>query len=196
MNKYNQNDKSNKKENKSFVDYNIRRGNIRLINEFGKIEIIDRDEAIDRAKDKGMNLVEIGFHKSEFPHSLCKIMDYGKYKFEQKKREKENARKSKIANAEAKEVVFTIRIDDGDFNHKVKQIYDFLVDENLKVKITIKLSKREIAVKDIAIDLMKRILKNFENLAVLDNRPFNSDRIISCTIRPTNSQKLGKAVVR
>lgn len=191
MNKYDKSE-NNKKTNKTNVDYNIRCGKIRLLNEFGKIEVIERDEAINRAKQKNMNLVEIAYHWSEFPRSLCKIMDYGKYKFDQKKREKENARKARLANAEAKEIVFTIRIDDGDFEHKIKQIHDFLVEDHLKVKITVKLSKREMSVKHMAVDLMKKVLKNFENLAALDNSPVNGGRFISCTIRPVAKQRIVK----
>ncbi len=173
-----------KGERKTFTDYSIFSGDIKLVGEDGKIEVIDRDAAIEIAKSKGMNLVQIAYSKTDWPRAVCKIMDYGKFKFEQKKKEKENARKSRIANAEAKEIVFTIRIDDGDYNHKVEQIRGFLAEENLRVKITVKLSKRELSVKHMAIDLIKRILTNFDNIATLDNKPVDNGRIISCTLRP------------
>ena len=179
------NNSQNKKSEKNiYTDYNIFNGDIRLVNENGKIEIIDRDEAIERAKSLNMNLVQIGYQKSEFPHSICKIMNYGKYKFEQKKREKENARKMRLANSEGKEIVFTIRIDDGDFNHKISQIKNFIEEEHIKVKITVKLARREMSVKHMAIDLMKKILSYFDNIAVLDSAPSANGNIISCTIKP------------
>jgi len=191
MNTQNNNDKPEfkKGERQTYIDYNIFRGDVRLVDENGKIEVIDRDKAFDLAKSRGMNLVQISYSKRDWPHSICKIMDYGKFKFDQKKREKENARKSRLANAEAKEIVFTIRIDDGDFNHKIDQIKNFIIEDNLKVKITIKLTRRELSVKHMAKDLMKKILSNFDGLAILDNAPYDAGRILSCTIKPSQKPK-------
>lgn len=184
MNTQNNRKPEKKGEKKTFTDYNIFSGDIKLVGDDGKIGIIDRDAAIDIAKSRGMNLVQISYSKTERPRAICKIMDYGKFRFEQKKREKENARRSRIANAEAKEVVFSIRIDDGDYNHKVEQIREFLVEENLKVRITVKLSKRELSVKHLAVDLIKKVLANFDGVAALDSKPVDNGRIISCTLKP------------
>lgn len=184
---YIQNNNNNPKKNsekKTYIDYNIFSGNIKLVGENGKVEIIDRDDAIEIAKSRGMNLVQISYSNNDYPKAICKIMDYGKFKFEQKKREKENARKSRIANAEAKEIDFSIRIDDGDYKHKVEQIRKFLVDDNLKVKITVKLSKRELSVKNMAVDLIKKILSNFDQVAILDGKPVDGGRFISCLLKP------------
>jgi translation initiation factor IF-3 len=185
---YIQNNNNNPKKNsekKTYIDYNIFSGNIKLVGENGKVEIIDRDDAIDIAKSRGMNLVQISYSNNDYPKAICKIMDYGKFKFEQKKREKENARKSRIANAEAKEIDFSIRIDDGDYNHKVSQIKNFIEEEHIKVKITVKLARREMSVKHMAIDLMKKILSYFDNIAVLDSAPSANGNIVSCTIKPS-----------
>lgn len=174
----------NRKEQRTYVDYDIFRGDIRLITPNGGQVVIDRDEAISEAKAMGMNLVQVSYSKSSFPHAICKIIDYGKYKFEQKKREKENAKKSRLANAEAKEIFFSIRIDDGDKNNKIKHIREFL-SENSKVRIVIKLSRREMRVKYMAKDLMDALLKELSNDCVLDNQPSMSDNIMSCIVRPT-----------
>jgi len=173
----------NRKEQRTYVDYDIFRGDIRLITPNGGQVVIDRDEAISEAKAMGMNLVQVSYSKSSFPHAICKIIDYGKYKFEQKKREKENAKKSRLANAEAKEIFFSIRIDDGDKNNKIKHIREFL-SENSKVRIVIKLSRREMRVKYMAKDLMDALLKELSNDCVLDNQPSMSDNIMSCIVRP------------
>jgi translation initiation factor IF-3 len=186
MNKYeNGNRNRNQRERQIYKDYDIFPGKIRLIRNDGTSAIIDRDEAIVMAREQGMNLVQVAYNKTAEPRSTCKIYDFSKMKYEQKKRDKEAAKKSRIANAEAKEIVFTIRIDDGDFNHKLTQIRDFLIKDELKVKITVKLTKREMfTVKRMAVDLIKRILSNFDNFAVLDNKPSDTGRMISCVLRP------------
>lgn len=185
MNKYENNRNGNRRERQIYKDYDIFPGRIRLIRNDGTSVIIDRDEAILMAKECGMNLVQVAYNKTGEPRSTCKIYDFSKAKYEQKKRDKEAAKKTRIANAEAKEVVFTIRIDDGDYNHKVAQIRDFLIKDLLKVKITIKLTKREMFnTKYMAVDLIKKILSNFDGIAVLDNKPSDSGRLLSCTLRP------------
>ena len=75
--------------NKVFTDYNIFPGKVRLIMEDGKAIEIDRDAAIDMAKCAGKNLVQIAYNKNSFPKVVCKIIDYGKYLYEQQKKEKQ-----------------------------------------------------------------------------------------------------------
>lgn len=184
MNKNENNRNGNRRERQIYKDYDIFPGKIRLIRSDGTSVIVDRDEAILMAKESGMNLVQVAYNKTNDPRSTCKIYDFSKAKYEQKKRDKEAAKKSRIANAEAKEVVFTIRIDDGDYNHKISQIRDFLIKDLLKVKITIKLTKREMFnTKHMAVDLIKKILTNFDGIAVLDNTSDNG-RLLGCTLRP------------
>jgi len=184
MNKNENNRNGNRRERQIYKDYDIFPGKIRLIRNDGTSVIVDRDEAILMAKESGMNLVQVAYNKTNDPRSTCKIYDFSKAKYEQKKRDKEAAKKSRIANAEAKEVVFTIRIDDGDYNHKISQIRDFLIKDLLKVKITIKLTKREMFnTKHMAVDLIKKILTNFDGIAVLDNTSDNG-RLLGCTLRP------------
>ena len=186
MNKYENNRNGNRRERQIYKDYDIFPGKIRLIRTDGTSVVIDRDDAILMAKESGMNLVQVNYCKTSEPRSTCKIYDFSKAKYEQKKRDREFAKRSRIANAEAKEVVFTIRIDDGDYSHKISQIRNFLVEDHLKVKITVKLTKREMFnTKYMAVDLIKRILANFDGIAVIDNKPSDSGRLISCTIRPS-----------
>ena len=133
----NNNQKDNKKERKVFTNYDIFPGKIQLVGENGA-EVIDRDIAIERAKSEGKSLVQISYNKKSFPKAICKIIDLGKMKYEQKKKEKEQAKKMKLANSLAKEVCFSIRIDDNDKNVKINHIRNFLNSKN-KVKINIKL---------------------------------------------------------
>lgn len=172
----------NHREQKTYVDYEIFRGSIRLIGANGNQTIVDRDEAIAQAKSMGMNLVQVSYSKNLTPRSICKIMDYGKFKFEQKKREKENAKKARQANADLKEIFFSIRIDDGDKNNKIKHIREF-ISHNDKVKIAVKLSRREMRVKHLAKELMDSILDELSMDCVLDRPPTMSENIMSCVVR-------------
>lgn len=172
-----------KKEYKTHTNYDIFPGKIRLITKEGKSIVLDRDRAIEMAKNEGMDLVQIGYNKNSSPKSVCKIISYSKMKYEQKKREKEEKRKAKIANAEAKEIIFSIRIDIGDKNTKINHIRKFILEDNMKVKISIKLSKREMNLLGMAKELMHDILLNLEDIAELDSNPSFMSGIMSCTIR-------------
>ena len=173
-----------KKEQKTFVDFDIFKGKIRLVQNGGQPTIIDRDAAIELAHSNGMNLVQIAYNKNDFPHSVCKIIDYGKYKYELKQKEKASKKAAKAAKGDLKEICFTIRIEDGDKQTKINHIRQFLAEKNTKVRITIKLSRREQAtLVSMAKDLMKEILSNFDGEAVLDGDPSYSNGIMACTIR-------------
>ena len=167
------------------MDYAIKSNKVRLINQKGQTDIISKDEAIARAKAEGKNLVQIAFNPSVFPSSICKIIDYGKFKYEQQKREKAAKKAARAAVADVKEVCFSIRIDDGDFNTKVSHIKEFLSDKKTKVKIVVKLSRREMSLVEMAKDLMKKVLSQCEGIATLDSNPTFNGGIMTCTIRPS-----------
>lgn len=174
----------NKKERKIFTNYDIFPGKIQLVGENGTT-VIDRDDAIALAKEEGMTLVQIAYNKNSFPKVVCKIQDLGRMKYEQKKKQKEQTKKMKINNSLAKEVFFSIRIDDNDRNTKINHIKEFLNNKN-KVKINIKLMRREMHLIPMAKELMKLILENLINDSDIDNGPTITNNIISCTLRPKN----------
>ena len=176
--------KNQKKEYKTYTDYEIFPGKVRLIIEGQNPSIVDRDKAIELAKKEGKNLVQIAYNKNDFPNSICKIIDFGKFKYEQQKREKEAKKAARAAVADVKEICFSIRIDDGDKNTKINHIKEFLSDKKTKVKITIKLSRREMNLLGMAKDLMKEVLGHLNGLAELDSNPSFNNGIMSCTIRP------------
>ena len=175
--------RTDNKAPKNYTDYNIFPGKIRLITSDGQ-KIVDRDEAIDMAHSSGMNLVQIGYNKNDFPKAVCKILDYGKYMYELHKKEKESRRKSREANAEAKEVQFSIRIDSGDLNTKINKIRSFITSDREKVKISIRLTRREMNLKDMAVAQMKDIVSRVIDISDLDTNPSFVGNIISCTIKP------------
>lgn len=182
MNKYDQKNSKKNRAPKVFCDYSIFQGKIRLVGEEGGPKVIDRDEAIAEAKSRGMNLVQIAYNKEDYPKAVCKIIDYGRFLYEQKKKEKNAAKQARAATADIKEVCFSIRIDDGDFNTKVKHIKEFL-EAGDKVKLTVRLLRRELRNADLAKDTMKKVLAELEGLAVLDSQPSANGTILSCIVR-------------
>lgn len=189
MNKYenksNCNNCDKRKETKTYIDYEIFNGKIRLIREGQAPIVLERNAAIDIAKSENKNLVQIAYNKNDYPHAICKIIDYGKFKYDKQKKEKAAKKAAKAAIADVKEVCFSVRIDDGDFKTKVDHIKEFLSDKKTKVKITVKLSRREMNLVGLAKDLMKKVLAQCEGLAELDATPTFNNGIISCVIRPT-----------
>lgn len=164
------------------MDYSIKSNKVRLVGKDGSIEIVSKDEAIARAKAQRMNLVQIAFNASVFPGSICKIIDYAKFKYDEKKKQKEQQKKVRANRAELKEIKFTIRTDDNDRNIKVNHIKEFLAEGNV-VKISIVLAKREMSKLDYAKEVMKSILVNFDGLARMDGKPSLEGRFMSCILK-------------
>lgn len=164
------------------TDYAIRSNRVRVINSNGSTDIMDRDEAIELAHSKNMNLVQIAYNPSIHPGSVCKIIDYSKFKYEEKKRKKEQQKKIRANKADVKEINFTIRIDDNDRRIKINHAKEFIQDGNI-VKLSVVLAKRELNRLDYAKQLMKDILNEFDGIAKLEGTPSFEGRFLSCTIK-------------
>jgi len=175
------NGSSRRREPVTYTDYSIFRGNVLVVGD-GKPRVMDRDEAIELAKSMGMNLVQIAYHKNENPRSVCKIMDYSKFRYEQKKREKEEKRRRRESAEDVKEIKFSIRIDDGDKRTKISKVKEILADGD-KVKLSIRLLRREMQRPEMAKDTMMGILAELEGLAELDQPPVFAGNTLSCTVR-------------
>ena len=121
------------------INGQIRAKEVQLIGDNGeKIGVIPLNEALNRAEEKNLDLVLVA--PNAVP-PVCKIMNYGKYKFEQAKREKEAKKKQKVF--EVKEIRITPNIEQHDFEFKVKNARKFIEDGN-KVKITVRFRGREL----------------------------------------------------
>ena len=164
------------------TDYTIRSNRVRVINPNGSTDIMDRDEAIELAHSKNMNLVQIAYNPSIHPGSVCKIIDYSKFKYEEKKRKKEQQKKIRANKVDVKEINFTIRIDDNDRRIKINHAKEFIQDGNI-VKLSVVLAKRELNRLDYAKQLMKEILNEFDGIAKLEGTPSFEGRFLSCTIK-------------
>tara|TARA_B100000029_G_scaffold291612_1_gene285201 strand:+ start:12672 stop:13133 length:462 start_codon:yes stop_codon:yes gene_type:complete len=152
---------------------------VRLIGDAGQqMGIVSISEAIGHAKDAGLDLVEVSSN-SEPP--VCKIMDYGKLKYDQKKKDQESKKKQHVIKV--KEVRFRPRISDHDLGIKVNQVRKFISDGS-KVKITIMYRGREMARQDLGEDLMNRIVALLDDVAQIEKKGDLEGRRISVVMSP------------
>ena len=162
------------------MDYAIKSSKVRLVDD-NQTRIMSKDDAIAEAKSQGKNLVQIAFNPAVYPGSICKILDYAKFKYDQKKKQKEQNKKIRASRADLKELSFTIRIDDGDRATKIKHAREFLEDGD-NVKLSVFLSKREMSRLDFAKDLLNEILKELSDVAKVDKTPALDGRNWSCIV--------------
>ena len=139
---------------------------LRVIGDDGEqLGIMSAEEALKIAEEKELDLVKIS-PMAKPP--VCKIMDYGKYRFEQAKREKEAKKNQKVV--ELKEIRLSLNIDTNDFNTKVNQAAKFL-QQGHKLKVSIRFRGREMAHTSLGLDVHKRFAEALEGKAVIDKQP-------------------------
>ena len=148
------------------INGQIRAKEVQLIGENGeKLGIVSLSEALEKAEDKNLDLVLVAPNAKPV---VCKIMNYGKYKFEQAKKEKEAKKKQKIL--EIKEIRVTPNIEEHDFGFKLKNLRKFLTDGN-KVKITVRFRGREINNSKAGEVVLNKFIENLEDIATVEKKP-------------------------
>jgi translation initiation factor IF-3 len=139
---------------------------VRLVDENGTmVGIVPLAVALERAAQAGLDLVEVAPNASP---PVCKIMDFGKFKYEQQK--KANAARKKQKVIEIKEIKMRPNIDENDYRIKMKKVKDFL-EEGDKVKVTLRFRGREVAHQDIAMKLLERVRDDVGELARVEQMP-------------------------
>ena len=133
------------------------------------------------AQDEGLDLVEISPNASP---PVCKIMDLGKFKYEQQKREAEARKKQKII--EVKEIKFRPNTDTHDYDVKMRSIKKFL-EEGDRVKVTMRFRGREMAHQDLGRDLLRRVADDVSELAKVENTPKVEGRQMVMMIAPAKT---------
>ena len=150
-----------------------------MIGETGEqMGIVPIAEAMDSASSAGLDLVEVA---SSSDPPVCKIMDYGKLKYDQKKKDQESKKKQHVIRI--KEVRFRPRISDHDLGIKVNRVKKFIA-AGSKVKITIMYRGREMARQDLGEDLIERIIEALEDVARVEKRGDLEGRRISVVMSP------------
>ncbi|WP_019507465.1 translation initiation factor IF-3 [Pleurocapsa sp. PCC 7319] len=171
--------RSNSSRDLTKTNERIRFPNIRVIDSEGEqLGIITPKEALAIAQEKGLDLVLVS--ESADP-PVCKIMDYGKYKYEQDKKQKEA--KKKQHNADVKEVKMRYKIEEHDYNVRVKNAQRFLKSGD-KVKATISFRGREIQHSRLAEDLLRRMAKDLEDYAEVQQSPKREGRNMMMMLSP------------
>jgi len=134
--------------------------------------VIDTSEAIETARSKGLDLVEISPAASP---PVCKIMDYGKYKYQQSKKEKDTKKKQHVIHV--KEIRLRPKIEAHDFNFKVSHARKFIEKGN-KVKATVLFRGREMAHKEFAKTLLERMANELDDIAKIEREAVMEGRMM------------------
>ena len=156
---------------------------MRVIGSDGEmVGVLTRDEALAMAEEAGLDLVEI---QPTADPPVCRIMDYGKFKFEAQK--KANAAKKKQKIVEIKELKFRPTTDDGDYNIKLRNLRRFL-EEGDKVKVNIRFKGREMAHQELGLQMAARIEKDLADEVVIEQRPRLEGRQMIMMVAPKRKQ--------
>jgi len=152
---------------------------VRVVDEDGEqLGVLDTRDALERARDKGLDLVEVA-PNSDPP--VCKIMDYGKFKFQQKKKLQEAKRKQTVIKI--KEVKFRPKTDEHDYQTKLKKIVKFL-DGGDRCKVTVFFRGREIVHKDRGLMMLERVVEDTLDIAKVESRPLSEGRTMTMMLAP------------
>jgi translation initiation factor IF-3 len=152
---------------------------VRVVGSEGdQIGVMGIRDALARAEEEGMDLVEIA-PQAEPP--VCRIMDWGKYRFEQSK--KAQAARKKQKQVQIKEVKFRPGTDDHDYDVKMRNLRRF-IEEGDKVKVTLRFRGREMAHQELGLELLQRVEKDMAEETVVEQRPRMEGRQMVMMLSP------------
>ena len=157
----------------------IRAKDVRLIDENGEnVGVVSHADALERAVKVGLDLVEIS-PDAEPP--VCKILDYGKYKYQAQKKAAEARKKQKVV--EVKEIKLRPMIDDHDYEVKMRSMQRFF-EEGDKVKVTLRFRGREMAHQELGYQLLNRVKDDTSKLAKVEQEPRFEGRQVVMVLAP------------
>ena len=156
---------------------------VRVIDENGEqAGILKIEEALALAKKASLDLVEVSPNAAP---PVCRIMDFGKFRFEAKKQL--NANKKKQKQVQIKEIKFRPRTEEGDYKTKVRKLREFL-EEGDKTKVTLRFRGREFAHQDLGLALLKRVGADLEEYGTVEQMPKMEGRQMVMMIAPKKSK--------
>lgn len=159
------------------INEQIRISPLRVVDDDGTmLGVISRDEALTRARDQGLDLVEVA--SAERP-PVCRIMDFGKFKYEQNKK----TRKQKAHHHQLKEIRVSPSVDQHDLEFKMKHAREFLAHKD-KVQITVQFKGRQMAHMETGIELVKQITAALADVAKVERHPTREGRRITAILAP------------
>jgi len=161
------------------VNDQIDADSVRVIDADGEnVGVISVQEGIDIAVDAGLDLVEVSPHASP---PVCKVLDYGKYKYQAQKKANEARKKQKVI--EIKEIKMRPGIDEHDYQVKMRSVRKFL-EHGDKVKMTIRFRGREMAHQDLGMKVLDRVREDVDELAKVEQFPKTEGRMMTMVIAP------------
>jgi translation initiation factor IF-3 len=165
------------------INEQIRVREVRLIRDEGEQQgIISTLEALEIAKGVGLDLVEVAPQANP---PVVKIMDYGKFKFENEKKVRDSKKKQKLLKI--KEIRMQPKIDEHDLDFKSKHVREFLGEGN-KVKVTVRFRGRELAHTELGLEVLKDVLARVEGDYVMDKSPAMEGRFMSMVLSPKSKK--------
>ena len=174
---------SNISTKEMLINEDIKAKEVRVIGEDGEpIGIMSSDAALKIAYDQGYDLVLMA---PQAQPPVCRIMDYGKFRFERDKKEKEAKKKQQVV--ELKEIQLSCRIDTHDFETKVRHAQRFLGDGN-KVRVVMRFKGREMSHMAIGQEIMQKFRESCSEMGSVDKAPVLDGRLLSMVIAPVKQK--------
>jgi translation initiation factor IF-3 len=166
------------------INDRIRARQVRLIAADGaQLGVKPLPEALQIARDQGLDLVEVG---AVADPPVCRIMDFNRWKYEQQQRKKESRKKA--SNVVIKEMKFRPKIDEHDYETKMRHVERFL-GEGSKVKLTIMFRGREMAHPELGRRILERVAERVAEIAIVESAPKQDGRNMTMVLNPTRRPK-------
>ncbi len=142
------------------------------------VGVVTRNEALVKASETGLDLVEVSPNADP---PVCKILDFGKYKYEEQKRRNEARKKQKVI--EVKEIKLRPGIDDHDYDVKMRSMLKF-IEEGDKVKVTMRFRGRELAHQELGMNVLMRVKDDLDKVAKMEQVPRMEGRQMTMVLSP------------
>ncbi|MFQ3632254.1 MAG: translation initiation factor IF-3 [Roseiflexus sp.] len=166
------------------INNRIRAREVRLIDENGaQVGVVPIRDALLMAEERGLDLVEVA--PNAVP-PVCRILDYGKFRYEQSKKEREARKNQK--QVEVKQIRLEPKTDDHDLEVKAKQARRFLLDGD-KVKFNLRFRGREIFHQEIGLDMLERMAEELRDVSVIEQRPTMEGRVLTLLLAPNQKAR-------
>jgi len=152
---------------------------VRLVDARGEmVGVVNRNDALVMAADAGLDLVEVAANADP---PVCKILDYGKFKYEEQKKKNEARKKQKVI--EVKEIKLRPGIDDHDYDVKMRSMVKF-IEEGDKVKVTMRFRGRELAHQELGMDVLMRVRGDLDEIAKVEQFPKMEGKQMTMVMSP------------
>jgi len=167
------------------TDFSIRAPSLRVIDSEGKlVGVLGKDDAVRRAKEVGLTLVEIAPNATP---PVAKIVDFGKFRYAEEK--KARAQAKKVKGGDVKEIRFSPFIAENDFNVRIERIKEFFADKN-KVRVVVVFKGPQMRVKHVGYDVIKKIKTVFGDTVITDMEPKFLGKHLVTVISPVSKTRV------